>query len=251
LFCPRQSFVSSKLDMQYNSPRTIHRAQIIAAQFTAHNSPYTIHRAQFTVAQFIVAQFTLHNSPRTIYGSTIHRRYNSSPAQFTAAQFTAHNPPYTIHRATFHRGTIHRTQSTAHNSPNTIHRSTFHYAQFIAHNSPRKIKIPLGEFLILLDYCLKPTNKNKPMAPTILERGLPICGLRPNHVCEVSRRLFQLRIGIGHARHGLFFIRLDCKSNAKPSEKEKDHNLPGQSAFLTTTPFRSSIYECKIPLNDF
>jgi hypothetical protein len=23
---------------------------------------------------------------------------------------------------------------------------------------------------------------NKPMAPTILERGLPICGLRPNHV---------------------------------------------------------------------
>jgi hypothetical protein len=28
---------------------------------------------------------------------------------------------------------------------------------------------------------------NKPMAPTILERGLPICGLRPNHVCEVSR----------------------------------------------------------------
>jgi hypothetical protein len=29
--------------------------------------------------------------------------------------------------------------------------------------------------------------KNKPMAPTILERGLPICGLRPNHVCEVRR----------------------------------------------------------------
>jgi wobble nucleotide-excising tRNase len=29
--------------------------------------------------------------------------------------------------------------------------------------------------------------KNKPMAPTILERGLPICGLRPSHVCEVSR----------------------------------------------------------------
>jgi hypothetical protein len=28
---------------------------------------------------------------------------------------------------------------------------------------------------------------NKPMAPTILERGLPICGLRPNHVCKVSR----------------------------------------------------------------
>jgi hypothetical protein len=30
-------------------------------------------------------------------------------------------------------------------------------------------------------------NKNTPMAPTILQRGLPICGLRPNHVCEVSR----------------------------------------------------------------
>jgi hypothetical protein len=29
--------------------------------------------------------------------------------------------------------------------------------------------------------------KKKPMAPIILERGLPICGLRPNHVCEVSR----------------------------------------------------------------
>jgi hypothetical protein len=26
--------------------------------------------------------------------------------------------------------------------------------------------------------------KNKPMAPKILERGLPICGLRPNNVCE-------------------------------------------------------------------
>jgi hypothetical protein len=30
---------------------------------------------------------------------------------------------------------------------------------------------------------------------------------------------------IGHSRHGLFFTRLDCKSNAKPSEK--DHDLPG------------------------
>jgi hypothetical protein len=36
--------------------------------------------------------------------------------------------------------------------------------------------------------------KNKPMAPKILERGIPICGLRPNHVCEVSRCLFQLRM---------------------------------------------------------
>jgi hypothetical protein len=31
------------------------------------------------------------------------------------------------------------------------------------------------------------SKKNKPMAPTILERGLPICGLRPNHVCAASR----------------------------------------------------------------
>jgi hypothetical protein len=30
---------------------------------------------------------------------------------------------------------------------------------------------------------------------------------------------------IGHWRHGLFFTRLDCQSNNKPSEK--DHDLPG------------------------
>jgi hypothetical protein len=30
---------------------------------------------------------------------------------------------------------------------------------------------------------------------------------------------------IGHSRHGLFFTRLDCQSNAKPSVK--DHDLPG------------------------
>jgi hypothetical protein len=30
---------------------------------------------------------------------------------------------------------------------------------------------------------------------------------------------------IVHSRHGLFFTRLDCQSNAKPSEK--DHDLPG------------------------
>jgi hypothetical protein len=29
---------------------------------------------------------------------------------------------------------------------------------------------------------------------------------------------------IGHLRHGLFFTRLDCQFNAKPSEK--DHDLP-------------------------
>jgi hypothetical protein len=41
---------------------------------------------------------------------------------------------------------------------------------------------------------VKKPQKNKQMTPTILERGLPIFGLRPNHVCEVSRCLFQLRI---------------------------------------------------------
>jgi hypothetical protein len=30
---------------------------------------------------------------------------------------------------------------------------------------------------------------------------------------------------IGHLRNGLFFTRLDCQSNAKPSEN--DHDLPG------------------------
>jgi hypothetical protein len=30
---------------------------------------------------------------------------------------------------------------------------------------------------------------------------------------------------IGYSRHGLIFTRLDCQSNAKPSEK--DHGLPG------------------------
>jgi hypothetical protein len=35
--------------------------------------------------------------------------------------------------------------------------------------------------------CLHVFYKKIPTAPTILERGLPICGLRPNHVCEVSR----------------------------------------------------------------
>jgi hypothetical protein len=36
------------------------------------------------------------------------------------------------------------------------------------------------------------TPSKKPMAPTILERGFPICGLTP-HIC--------------HSRHGLFFTR--------------------------------------------
>jgi hypothetical protein len=47
-----------------------------------------------------------------------------------------------------------------------------------------------------------------------------------------------------YSRHGLFFTRLDCQSNGKPSEK--DHDLPGirtrdirsSSQSITTTPFR-------------
>jgi hypothetical protein len=30
---------------------------------------------------------------------------------------------------------------------------------------------------------------------------------------------------IGHSRHGLFFTRLDCQSNTKPSEKDHDFGL--------------------------
>jgi hypothetical protein len=41
---------------------------------------------------------------------------------------------------------------------------------------------------------------NKPMAPKILERGLPICGLRPNHVCKSIN--FPTP-HIGHSRYGL------------------------------------------------
>jgi hypothetical protein len=38
---------------------------------------------------------------------------------------------------------------------------------------------------------------------------------------------------IGHSRHGLFFTRLNCKSNAKPSEK--DHDLPGTFEVAVST----------------
>jgi hypothetical protein len=46
------------------------------------------------------------------------------------------------------------------------------------------------------------SKKKKTNGTTILERGLP------PHIC--------------HSRHGfgLFFTRLDCHSNAKPSEKD-------------------------------
>jgi hypothetical protein len=54
------------------------------------------------------------------------------------------------------------------------------------------------------------------MAPTLLERGLPICDLRRNLI---------LTPHIGHSRHGLFFTIFNCHSIVKPSEK--DHDLPG------------------------
>jgi hypothetical protein len=39
---------------------------------------------------------------------------------------------------------------------------------------------------------------------------------------------------IGHSRHGLFFTRLNCQSNAKPSEK--DHDLPGTFGLAVSIP---------------
>jgi hypothetical protein len=39
-------------------------------------------------------------------------------------------------------------------------------------------------------------KKNKPMARQSLREASQFCELRPNHVCEVSRRLFQLRIQV-------------------------------------------------------
>jgi hypothetical protein len=56
---------------------------------------------------------------------------------------TRHNLPHKIHCANSLR-TMHCAQFTAHNSPYTIHRGTIH---------SEKIKIPLDEFLILLDLC--------------------------------------------------------------------------------------------------
>jgi hypothetical protein len=41
----------------------------------------------------------------------------------------------------------------------------------------------------------------------------------------VSKSMTFANPHIGHLRHGLFFTRLDCQSNAKPAEK--DHDLPG------------------------
>jgi hypothetical protein len=49
-----------------------------------------------------------------------------------------------------------------------LHKTSHHRTSTNNHQSSSEIK-----------------NKNKPMArKSLLERGLPICGLRPNHVCE-------------------------------------------------------------------
>jgi hypothetical protein len=40
-------------------------------------------------------------------------------------------------------------------------------------------------------YHIGSIKKNKPMAPTILEIGLPICGLRLNHVCKYVGDFFN------------------------------------------------------------
>jgi hypothetical protein len=55
------------------------------------------------------------------------------------------------------------------------------------------------------------------MAPTIRKRGLPICGLRPNH--DFSNSTYS------SFETWFIFYKMDCHSNAKHSEK--DHDLPG------------------------
>jgi hypothetical protein len=68
------------------------------------------------------------------------KKKSVGPAVWIRRRFIAHNSPLTI---------------TAHNSPpsqfiaSKIHRGTIHRTQF----TDKKIKIPLDEFLILLDYC--------------------------------------------------------------------------------------------------
>jgi hypothetical protein len=42
---------------------------------------------------------------------------------------------------------------------------------------------------------------------------------------------------IGHSRYGLFFTRLDCQSNAKPSEKDQDPGFePGTFGVAVSIP---------------
>jgi hypothetical protein len=61
------------------------------------------------------------------------------------------------------------------------------------------------------------------MAPTIFERGLPICGLSPNHVCEYVDDFFNA--AYRSFETWFIFYKMDCQSNVKRSVK--DHDLPG------------------------
>jgi hypothetical protein len=61
------------------------------------------------------------------------------------------------------------------------------------------------------------------MTPTNLEWSLPICGLRPNRVRELLDDFFNSTYRSFET--WFIFYKMDCKSNAKPSEK--DHDLPG------------------------
>jgi hypothetical protein len=39
---------------------------------------------------------------------------------------------------------------------------------------------------------------------------------------------------IGHTRHGLFFTRLDCQSNAKPSEKDHGPGIRTRDPWISS-----------------
>jgi hypothetical protein len=63
------------------------------------------------------------------------------------------------------------------------------------------------------------------MAPTILERGLPICGLRPNQTMNVKQVDDFSNSSYRSFETWFIFYKMDFQSNAKPSEK--DHDFPG------------------------
>jgi hypothetical protein len=66
-------------------------------------------------------------------------------------------------------------------------------------------------------------KKNKPRARQSLKK---VSQFRdPGPTVYVSKSMTFSTPHMGHSRHGLFFTRFDCQSNAKPSEK--DHDLPG------------------------
>jgi hypothetical protein len=70
------------------------------------------------------------------------------------------------------------------------------------------------------------------MAPTILERGLPICGLKTNHENELVDDFFNSTYR--SLDPWFIFYKMDCQSNAKPSEK--DHDLPGTFGLAVSIP---------------